>query len=185
MPLEISDLSLGDVQVNSKGAKQVPLHQGHNTLTWQPGPLRVKFQPAAFNDPSATRVSICFDVNEEVESYLKVLEDWVIKTVAASSRKYLGQDMTVAQVQERYSPAIKVNPKGYSHLRAKMNTSGRSAVTCWDENRMKREPPDDWTRVEVHPSFEIKGLWMMGKDFGLLIELTNAKITESPAICPF
>jgi hypothetical protein len=37
----------------------------------------------------------------------------------------------------------------------------------------------------VTPRFHIKGLWMMSRDWGLLIELTDALVTEYSAECPF
>ena len=184
--LEMNSLSLGELQVSSKGAKQVPLFCSDKPLQWRPGPLKVQWQPKAFNGPDASRVAICFASNESVEAYLQQLDAWVVKVVSDASRKYFGQDLSPTQIAERYSPAVKVSQKGYSHLRAKMNLTGRNGVKCWDaESKQQRKMPDDWTMCEVSPCLEIKGLWIMNKDFGLLIEMTDALISESFTVCPF
>ena len=101
-PLETSRLSIGDLLVSSKGGKTVPIYDCEQPLVWKPGHLSVTWQPKAFNDPSATRVSICFNSNPEVEAYLSALDAWVIKAVAAAPRKYFGVDLTTEQVTERY-----------------------------------------------------------------------------------
>ena len=184
--LETNTLSLGELQISSKGAKQIQLFSRDAPLVFRPGALRVQWQPKAFNDPDASRVAICFQSNEEVESYLQALDSWVIKTLALASKKYFGQDLSESQLKERYTPAIKVSQKGYAHLRAKMNLAGRNGIKCWDaESRLQRKTPEDWTTCEVQPSLEIKGIWLMNKDFGLLIEMTDALISETSTLCPF
>ena len=168
-PLETSRLSIGELVVSQKGAKQVPILFCDQPLTWRPGPLSVLWQPKAFNDPDASRVAVCFTSTPEVEAYLSALDAWVLTAVAAAPRKYFGQDLTIDQIKERYTPALKTTSKGYTHLRAKMNTSGKSAVRCWDMlTRAKTSHPEDWTNCEVQPCFQIKGLWIMSRDFGLL-----------------
>lgn len=186
MPLETSSLSLGELLISSKGSKQVPLASQNAPLVWRPGPLRVQWQPKAFNDPEASRVAICFQATDQVEAYITQLEDWVIRAVAAAPSKYLGQDLTENQIRERLTSAIKVSQKGYSHLRVKMNLAGRAAVRCWDATtQAKRPAPEDWTMCEVQPCLEVKGLWVMNKDSGLLIEMTDALISESSTQYPF
>ena len=185
-PLETSRLSIGDLLVSSKGGKSVPIYDCEQPLVWKPGPLSVTWQPKAFNDPSATRVSICFNSNPEVEAYLSALDAWVLKAVAAAPRKYFGVDLTPEQVVERYTSSIKTTQRGYSHLRAKMNLSGKNAVRCWDaQTKARRQIPEEWLACEVQPSIEIKGIWIMNKDFGLLLECTDALVSEYMAACPF
>ena len=88
MPLETSSLSLGELQISSKGAKQIPLHSSGEPLTWRPGPLRVQWEPKAFNDPDASRVAICFQSTDAVANYMQQLEGWVLKTLAPAPKRY-------------------------------------------------------------------------------------------------
>ena len=183
--LEMTSLKLGEVALIGKGAKVAPLTSEGGALKWTPGPLQILFQPKAFNDPAATRVSVCFKSTPQIEEYIEELEAWILKEVASNPQQYLGQALSEAQVRERFTSAIKTSDKGYRHLRAKMNLAGKGQVKCWDENKRPRQPPDDWTLCEVQPCLQIKGLWVMSKDFGLLIEMADALVSESSQLCPF
>ena len=186
--IEVSSLKLGELQVSSKGTKQVPITQNGEVLKWTPGPLQVLFHPKAYNNPNASRVSVCFKSTPEVETYVRELEAWVLKQVSSSPQLYLGPHLgncTPQQVHQMFTSALKTSEKGWSHLRTKMNLAGKSQVRCWDESRKPRPAPEDWTLCEVQPCLHIKGLWIMNKEFGLLIELADALVSESSQLCPF
>ena len=183
--LEMTNLKLGEITTLGKGAKVTPLTSNGEVLKWCPGALQILFEPKAFNDPGATRVSVCFKSTPEIEAYIRELESWILKEVSSNPQMYLGQACSEAQVRERFTSALKTSEKGYTHLRAKMNTAGKGQVKCWDENKKPRPPPDDWTLCEVQPCLHIKGLWVMSKDFGLLIEMADALVSESSQLCPF
>jgi len=185
MPLETSALKLGELTLIGKGAKVAPLTSKGETLKWTPGPSQILFQPKAYNDPTASRVSVCFRCTSEIEEYVRELEDWILKEVADSPLTYLGHACSESQVRERFTSALKTSEKGYTHLRVKMNLAGKGQVKCWDENKKPRPPPEDWTICEVQPCLHIKGLWVMSKDFGLLIEMADAMVSESSQLCPF
>jgi hypothetical protein len=184
--LEMTNLKLGEVTLLGKGAKVAPLTSNGEVLKWRPGPLQILFQPKAFNDPAATRVSVCFKSTSEIEEYIEELEAWILKEVSSNPQMYLGQACSEAQVRERFTSALKTSEKGYKHLKAKINIAGKSQVKCWDMNtRLPRPPPEDWTLCEVQPFLHIKGIWVMSKDFGLLIEMADALVSESSQLCPF
>jgi len=184
--LETSALKLGEVTLLGKGAKVAPLTSNSDALKWRPGPMQILFQPKAFNDPTATRVSACFKSTPEIEEYIYELESWILKEVTSNPQMYLGQACSEAQVRERFTSALKTSEKGYVHLRAKMNIAGKSQIKVWDMNsRLPRPPPEDWTLCEVQPFLHIKGLWVLSKDFGLLIEMSDALVNESSQLCPF
>ena len=64
----MTSLKLGEVTLLGKGAKVTPLTSDGEVLKWRPGPLQILFQPKAFNDPAATRVSVCFKSTPEIEA---------------------------------------------------------------------------------------------------------------------
>jgi len=184
--LETSALKLGEITLLGKGAKVTPLTSNGDALKWRPGPLQILFQPKAYNDPAATRVSVCFKSTPEIEEYIDELEAWILKEVSSNPQMYLGHACSEQKVKEMFTSALKTSEKGYVHLRAKMNVAGKNQVKCWDINtRLPRPPPEDWTLCEVQPFLHIKGLWVMSKDFGLLIEMGDALVSESSQLCPF
>ena len=186
MPLEVTSLSLGDLTVTGKGTKQIPLRCKDGLLKFQPGPSRVMWQPQAYNDPTATRVPICFEATPEVEDYFNTLDEWAIKALAADSQRLFGNTVTVDQMREKYTSALKTSQKGYRHLKAKMNIAGRGCARFWSPGSNKPgPPPEDWTNCVVEPILEIRGVWFLGKEVGLLVELTDALVTENSVACPF
>ena len=182
MPLETSGLTLGDLSQTGKGAKTVPIL---GNTSYAPGELRVLWQPKAFDGTDASRVSISFVPTTEVEADIFGLEAWVLQMVSQDPSKYFGQQLTPAQISDRFTSCLKTSEKGYRSIRAKMNLHGRNACRCWDSNKASRDMPEDWTSCSVQPKFLIKGLWIMSRDFGILLELTDALISESDAACPF
>ena len=114
------------------------------------------------------------------------MDDWVIKALAADSQRYFGSPLSVEQVREKYTSSLKTSQKGYRHLKAKMNIAGRASARFWSPDAKKLGgPPEDWTNCVVEPILEIRGLWFLGKEVGLLVELTDALITENSVACPF
>ncbi len=67
-----------------------------------------------------------------------------------------------------------------------MNIAGRGAARFWLPDAKKPgSPPDDWTNCTVKPVLEIRGVYFFGKEVGLLVELTDALVTENVVACPF
>ena len=182
MATPISDISLGEATTSSKGAKAIPLVV---PLILQPGPLRVVWKPSAFQQPDASRVNICFALDDAASAYFQTVDMALLKLLSDDPKKYFGQPLTYEQIRERYQPAIKVSEKGYTTLKAKMNLTGPAKVRCWSSEKTPREMPLDWGMADVSPRLAIKGLWLMAREFGLLVEMTDALIEERSVECPF
>jgi hypothetical protein len=145
----------------------------------------VLWQPKGFNDESASRVAISFQVTPEVEDDMRALDVWILEKVASDTKRFLGNDLSPAQVRERYVSALRTHEKGWKNLRCKMNLHGRSAARCWDADKKACGHPEDWTTACIRPRLLIKGLWIMNREFGLLIEMTDAQVSEEQTTCPF
>ena len=118
MPLEIRDLTLGELTISAKGAKSIPLKDRDDTLYYRPEPFRIIWQPKAFNDADASRAPVCFQATDAAQTYFHALDDWIVKTLATCPKKYFGQDMTLEQIQDRYASPIKTSSQGWTHLKA-------------------------------------------------------------------
>ena len=182
----MNSLSLGDLTTTGKGAKQIPLRCKDGLLKFQPGPLRVLWQPQAYNEPTATRVSICFEATREMEDYMHTLDEWVIKALSADFQRLFGTTVNVDQMREKYTSSLKTSQKVYKHMKAKVSIAGRGIARFWSPGANKPgPPPEDWTNCVVEPIMEIRGVWFLGKEVGLLVELTDALVTENSVAYPF
>ena len=66
-----------------------------------------------------------------------------------------------------------------------MNIAGKNAVTCWTPDKVKRSLPESWRDCKITPKLHFKGLYVMGRDVGMLIDVTHAKVEELVQQCPF
>ena len=186
--IDTSRLACQDVFTTSKGAKTIPLaYRDGTAVVWQPRqPLAVLWQPSAYNDETATRLNISFVPTAEVTEQLRAFDSWCVATLAQESVRLFGTTLDKEEVQRRYQPALRTHEKtGTTSLRCKLNTVGRNAVKCWDTFRASRSLPESWTSCAVTPRIALKGLWVMGKEFGPLLELQHAMLDEATAECPF
>ena len=72
------------------------------------------------------------------------------------------------------------------HSEDEKNRSGRYALQCFTPEKEKREHPETWRGFTARPRIIYKGLWVMSKDFGTLLECTHAIIQEGGGDeCPF
>ena len=187
--IETSKLEFAPLFTNSKGAKQIPaLYKNGEAVVWQPTEfLEVPFEPSACNDVEATRVTLCMTPSEGVCATIAALDTWCIETLSANPVPLLGVQLTPEQVQDRYVSCLKTSSKGYQTLRAKMNRSGRYALQCYTPDKEKRVHPETWRGCMIRPRLLIKEIWIVGKDFGALLECSHVVVKESgdDEYCPF
>ena len=190
-PIDSSTLAFAaTILVNSRGAKTLPVFtkDGAN-VAWQlETPLEVTFEPSAYNDPgnTATRVTMCLTPSDAVRDQIVALDEWCIRTLAANPLQLIGVQLSVDQIRDRYVSCLKTNEKGYATLRLKMNRCGRYALQCFTPEREKRAFPSAWRGTSVRAQITFRGLFLMGRDFGPVLELTHAIVHEpEDELCPF
>ena len=183
--IDTTRLSLGDVVTSARGAKTVPILDARSAPLWKPGRFEALFRPSAFNEPASDRVSVIFRETPEVVEEMQKLDLWVLQKVAENPLNFFGKNMTYEEIRQRYTGALRTNDRGQSSLRAKMNLSGRYAVQCWTPQGEPREPPPDWQNIPLEPQFVVRNLWLMGNSFGLLLEVSDCKITDWQKLSPF
>ena len=185
--IAIDNLAFAPLVVTAKGAKQVPaLYTDGTPVAWQVDEYcEIPFEPSTFGDPNANRVTLCFTPSESLCAQIAELDKWCIDALS-STPGLLGVVLTPEQVKERYASSLKTSDKGYQTLRAKMNKSGRYALQCYDTDKEKRSQPDTWRGCSIRPLLVLRGIWVMGKDIGSIIECTHCIIREDGGgACPF
>ena len=182
----ICSLKLGPLTVTSKGSKQIQVYKDDGPLVWQPSEyLEVPFEPSNFADKDSSRVNICFVPTEEIKTCLELFESWCIKTLTKDAKELLGQELTESQIKEIFQTSLKTSEKGWTSFRCKMNIAGRNAVQCWTKDKVKRSRPESWRDCKITPKLHFKGLYVMGRDMGAVIEVTHAMVEELEQHCPF
>ena len=86
---DLAALSLGDVSVSGKGAKNCPFYsQGAASANVTLEPMPVCYEPSAYGDDQATRVNIVFRPPCAVREHMEELDELIIKLVAKDSVKF-------------------------------------------------------------------------------------------------
>jgi hypothetical protein len=181
------DFKLGDLTISSKGAKAIPVTtRTGSPLIWMHNESLIPcYQPSAFNDPDATRVNLCLQMTDSLAEQLKSLDRSLITALSADSKKYFGQNLSADEVKNRMQPSVKVSEKGFDHWRCKLNLSGRGKVQCYSMDKTVRALPENWLAVSVRPRVQIKSIWIMSKEIGVIYEVVACQIDESVQECPF
>jgi hypothetical protein len=179
-------VKLGAPTVSAKGAKQVPIFlENDQSLFLLHGPLGACFEPAAFNDPTATRVNLCLTIDEAVEKSLQDIDGQVVALMAADALKYFGQPLTEAQVLDRMQPSLRLSEKGFKSWRVKMNVSGRNVCRYFDMSKNASGPPETWVGCALTVRVAVRSCWLMAKEWGVLYEVQDIQIQERSMECPF
>jgi hypothetical protein len=185
-PMDLSKIELGDISTNN-GTKIIPLSIGGKPLFWIPKyEMKVMYEPRGFDDLDglANRVSVCFEVCESTEKLFKGLDDKILSQLSQYSMTYFGKSTDKSELRDLYMSSIRTSSKGIKTLRVKMVRAGHGSVSYWNEKKEPSDPPNDWTTCTICPRFLIRGLWMNGKQSGMVIELKDVMFTET-AVCPF
>ena len=187
--IDTTALSLGDVVVTGKGAKQIPLISKHGeSITWNPQDfLTVLFEPSAYNQPDATRLNLCLSVTPAVARSLSAFDEWLTTTLAAESPRLFGTTLTVEEVRGKFLPTLRTHEAtGSQSLRLKMNMTGRSRLRIWDMSRNPISAPPSWTQCSAKCKIRLKSIWLMGKnEMGVVAEATDVMLNDAEAECPF
>ena len=81
-----SAIQLGDLTINARGGKYVPLRRNGGPPVWQSAEWqKIIWHPAAFNDPTAKRVGLCLEPDEASTAQLQEI-----------ARRRLGRECKVA-----------------------------------------------------------------------------------------
>ena len=156
-------------------------------MLWQPIDfLEVPFEPSAYNDSEANRVTLCINPSEAVCDTISALDEWCIQTLSSNPVALIGVQMSPEQIRERFVSCLKTSEKGYKTLRMKMSKSGRYALQCYNTEKEKREHPDTWRGCSIQPRICLKGLYLMGREMGPIFECTHVLLREPGGDeCPF
>ena len=178
--IDTTDLAFSVISINGKGAKTLPCFSlTGQSIVWQPAEyFEIPFEPSAFQDEAANRVTLCLTPSEGACETISALDTWIKAVISLNPAQLLGTTLTPEQVAERYVSSIKISEKGYQTLRVKMNRAGRYGLQAYTPEKEKRAHPDTWRGCSVRPRLSFKGLWIMGKDFGSIFECTHAIVQE-------
>ncbi len=182
---------LAEQVTSSRGGKSCPLTAGGKKVVIQPclAPAPVPFTPSAYDkeDKTATRLTLELRCDAHMLEYFDAFDAWSRTYILEHSVRLFKKQLTALQVDEGFHTSVKRHPTGaYAPLlRCKIDTAGRRQVTYWTPENVRREAPEDWSRVSVLPVLEIVPLWGMGRDLRRVIQCNALRVFHDSSECPF
>jgi len=186
---KMTDIQICDTVTSALGrkfAKLLPPLTVH-TRTPMISPFGLSLFPGE-KAASVQRASLdlrCTD--PEVLEIFQKLDAWAPGEIAKHSERIMGKKMTLEQCQAAYRPCLRCKEGFVPLLHAKVSLDGGpNSTTFWDEQKQRREAPDDFRHLPMLLHLSVPHLWLSGGMVGLVVNITSAQVVEHAAEqCPF
>jgi hypothetical protein len=168
-----------------KGAKSAALTADGQPiflqLTPQSAPLTTPFGATSFNDEASNRRSIAFRCTPELEQFVDRLDGFMAGYLREhSERLFKGKQ------QPEYRPCLQRKDDYPAMVRCKMFVAGQRSCRYWSKDHAPMEPCEDSLReCGLVPRVQVKSLYIMGKEVGLVLDVTDMICIPPTAQCPF
>ena len=188
-------LQLADVYTTSRGSKTCRVRGADGLDVFYTssveGGLSAPFGMSSF-DKSMVTPRVSMDIRLDCEhtlAYFDALDEWAVTYLAANSERIFNKALSMEQIKANYHPCVKRKEPYAPLLKAKVSPE---SAHFWDENGVERKPPEDWRNARMHFRLQVSHLWIMNGGFGLIINVTDAKVISEGArggptawACPF
>ena len=150
-------------------------------------PLRYPVGASLWQDAEGDRKNISFSCTPELEEWACRVDESVIHLASrCCSAALFGKQLTPNEVMDMHTPFRKEGKGEYpATIKAKINLAGKRTVKCFDEQDQPRAMPTDFREVSVVAAILINHIWMQARTFGIVAEVTHARISQEDAGCPF
>jgi hypothetical protein len=189
----VTGFVLQDIQTSSRGAKSAALVGADSSkVTFTLGSLSEEgtstpFGASCFNKEEETaRKTLDLRVDDCEVEFFRQLDAWALDYLAKHSERLFKKALTKDQVAEHYRSPL-TEKEGYQPLvRCKITTAGLNAARVWNCEKQRIELPEDLRGCRLIAAVQLSHLWVMGRDFGWVLNVTDIKIlSEDARECPF
>ena len=190
LPQNIDKWQICEAVTSKGGGKAAAVLDGKGSpITFTTNILRSPFDATGFQDPEASRVSLCLEADEELVEWCTELDAEILKMCRQQGQKLFGKQVYLeSDLKPNYYSPIKQNEKYGTHLfKMKMNKVGKGAVRIWNKGGLPREMPETWQGLHLQARVVLKSLWIQSRNFGLTFEISDAMVCSEadPVTCPF
>ena len=190
LPQNIDKWQLCQPVANKAGGKTAAiLDENGGPISFTTNVLRSPFDASGYNDPEASRVSLCLEADEELIEWCTELDAEILKMCRQQSQKLFGKQVYIeSDLKSNYFSPLKTNEKyGTSLFKCKLNKIGKGAARVWNKGGLPREMPESWVGLQIQARVVLRSLWIQSRNFGLTFEVADAMICveADPVTCPF
>ena len=179
--IDLTKLEILEPVNSAKGGKTATIYHSHcGPILWQPADMQVVFEPGTYSGEPASRVDLVVRPQADAREMLERLDDFFVSYVTEHSEQILGKKLPRPEVEARYNPCLKAKENYAPTAKLKMNLSGKGQVRLWDANGCKCKAPEQWRGLTISVLIRLKGLYVMGKSFGCILEALDVRCVHDP-----
>ena len=191
---QLNQWTLKDPIVSQRGAKSCPLTLEDGTsvivqLGTKESPVTSPFGASSYGDEASVRKTLEFSLEPDDANAWHRVAEWLRVYLLENSERLMKKRLGADTIAENLrAPAVQKN-EYRPLLRTKVTTAGSNAVRCWDENGQRIDLPEDLRGVPLIARLHVERLWMMSKEYGLVLTCTDLQIQTgmwtTGGSCPF
>ena len=188
MLANLKEWHLDEPITSQRGAKFLPLKcrgcSATTTVGTRDCPIRSPFGATNYSDESSARKTLEFSLDAEQQAEWEAVTTHMRNYLLENSERLFKKKMTAASLQENFRAPVQQKGDYKPLLRCKITTN---AVRCWDEQGNRVDLPEDLRNVPVAAKLAVERVWMMSKEMGLVLSVTDIQLCSEPAPdgCPF
>ena len=188
-PTRLNTLSLKDVSTSQRGAKSCAIVDADGgPLTFQLGsrdkPVTSPFGASNFGDDTSAWKTIEFSL-DDAQAFESVAE-WARAYLYTHSERLFKKKLSMEAIRENFRPPATQKGDYRPLLRCKITTAGSHAVRCWNSRQERVDLPEDLRGIPVVAKIALERLWIMSKEYGLVMTVTDLMISDdATSQCPF
>jgi len=174
---------IGEIQTSSKGVKSASLTADgqpiHVQLTRQAEPLTTPFGAGSFNNEETNRKTLDFRCTPEMLAFFERLDSWACLYLADNNER-----LFKGKVPE-YRSCVQQKGDHPPSVRCKLNVAGQRMCRFWNERYERIDMPEDLRQCGLVPRVQVRSLYIMGKEVGLVLDVTDLLCVLPTETCPF
>ena len=188
--IESFDVVIGPAQ-NGRGGQTLSITDSKNDpIILQLGstdhPLRSPFGAGVYGDQAAqdkaTRLNLDLTVHDHplLLNKLRELDSAIFSSLQSS-------DLKIKSLDDAYRPIVIEDAKyGTQRIRCKLQLTGMHATKCWHTDHSRIDDPKsiDFRECPCVPVVQVKNVWVMQKDMGVVLELKHVVVTKEVSSFP-
>jgi len=185
--------TLKDPLTSQRGAKSCPIALDDGSavivrLGSKDAPITSPFGASCFGDETCPRKTIEFSLEPERTSEWDAVAEWLRGYLVENAERLMKKKLSRDTIGENLRPPAVQKGDYPPLLRCKITTTGTHAVRCWDDQGRRIDLPEDLRGVPVVARIHVERLWMMSKEYGLVLTCTDLQIMQNAthgSSCPF
>ena len=184
-----------DPQISTRGAKSCQIEHtkpeagSDNRIRFNVGskelPTKTPFGATTYDGQESIQKTIEFNISDEEVEVFRGIVEWLADYLAIHSERIFKKTMSREQVADSLRSPVTQRGGYQPHLRCKIRPSN---VRVWNEHGRPREGglPSDLRGYKIIPRVVIEKLWIMNREFGLVLQVADLMILErEETVCPF